>query len=114
MNVAHDKKAGFTGAAQGRAGDEFTEPGSSIDWENLRSRLFAAYGMQARPEPLDTPERMRLRLRGSFDGSAASVLHTYDEASRSVNPDASSNGKPEQDNIFPATGESGTGGRGWK
>ncbi|AOR77630.1 hypothetical protein [Novosphingobium resinovorum] len=63
-----------------------------IDWQALRSRLFATHdrlGVLG-----EDAAATRLRLRGSFDGCAASALNAYEECSRNVNLDASSNGKP--------------------
>jgi hypothetical protein len=114
MNIAHNQKAPETGDAQGRAGAGFADlqlPGDvgQIEWHALRSRLFAEQeklGLQ------DTNSAPRLHLRGSFDGCAASTLTTYQEWSRFVNLDGSSNGKSAEGNTPPVAVENECGERG--
>lgn len=99
MNTARNPITPQNGEAQGRARGGHAQlelPGDphAIDWQVLRSRLFAArdrlgvLGADARAE--------RLHLRGSFESCAASMLDGYETSSRDVNRDASSNGKPAQ------------------
>lgn len=122
MKVAHDPKIRIDGEAQSSAGDgprqslslgtaPDGEQRAPIDWQALRARLFDARE-QAALDQHETPERLRLRLRGSFDGCAASVLTTYEVTARSVNLDASAYGKPEEGKISPIADENTTGGRG--
>src|SRR3546814_17359404 len=87
MNIAHDHKTCMAGHPQGPAGGALTEFSLPLDWQALRSRLFAEH--EVRTVLTKDARSLRLRLRGSFDGCAASVLNTYDDVSRSVNPTAS-------------------------
>jgi len=114
MNMAHDHKPPLPGEAQERATEELPELRLPIDWQALRARLFAARQLQAALDPQATQESLRLRLRGSFDGCAASVLTTYQGTSTSVNPDASSNGKPAEGTFLPVADRTSTGARGQK
>jgi hypothetical protein len=118
MNIAHDHKTCQTGDSpgrtEGRAGDEFAELRLPIDWQALRARLFAATELRAELGTEGLPEGLRLRLRGSFDGCAASVLTTYQETSRAVNLEASAYGKPGGGNPVAVAGMTSTGGRGHK
>ncbi len=125
MNVARNHIAPQTGDAPGRAGDglsydgmpglpPFADPQAVdppvIDWHALRSRLFATHdrlGVLG-----EDAAASRLRLRGSFDGCAASALHAYEESSRPINLDASSNGKPVQGKDNPVADVNGSGERG--
>lgn len=110
MDIAHDHKTCITGHPQGRAGDALTEFHLPLDWRDLRSRLFAAH--EVRTVLTRDARPLRLRLRGSFDGCAASVLTTYEDVSRSVNLTASVYCKPGEAKISPVAGISSTGGRG--
>ena len=114
MNIAHDQKtcqkARMTGHPQGRAGEVLTEFGPPLEWQDLRSRLFAAH--EARSVLCAEAKPLRLRLRGSFDGCAASAVTTYKELSRIINLDASSYRKPGETKISPVAGISSTGRRG--
>lgn len=110
MNIAHDQKTCFPGHPQGRADNAQTEFGLPLDWQDLRTRLFAANEVRA---VLNADVRpLRLRLRGSFDGCAASVLTTYEGLSKGVNPTASTYFKPGEDIVAPVAGPIITGGRG--
>ncbi|WP_143084749.1 hypothetical protein [Novosphingobium sp. CF614] len=117
MNIAHDQKTCMTGHPQGHADDAFADCQLPIDWQDLRSRLFAAHDVRGVFSPGIPPgsspgaKPLRLRLRGSFDGCAASVLTTYTPTSRAVNPTASTYGKPEEDNVPPVAGMSSSTGR---
>ena len=119
MNIAHDHKTSRVGRPQGRA-DDTSEEGRSeearpaIDWQDLRSRLFAARQFPAVIASAAAPDSrpLRLRIRGSFDGCAASALNTYEEGSASVNRTASSYLKPGGDNVSSVAGNSSTGRRG--
>lgn len=82
----------------------------SIDWQALRSRLFATHDMLGVLG--EDAAASRLRLRGSFDGCAASALHAYEESSRNVNLDASSNGKPNGGKDSRVADVNGSGERG--
>lgn len=114
MNIAHDHKACQTGDASERVGgrtrdgeaDTPAELQLPIDWQALRSRLFAAGELRSALGAGTLVEGLALRLRGSFDGCAASVLNTYQETSRAVNPDASGYGKSEGGKDFPVAGTS--------
>jgi hypothetical protein len=110
MNIAHDHKTCMTGHPQGRAGDAFTDYHLPIDWQDLRSRLFAACEIRTVLSPDATP--LRLRLRGSFDGCAASVLTTYQDPSTRVNPNVSGYRKSDGAKISSVAGPSSTGRRG--
>lgn len=98
----------------GRTGDGLAGGGSSqdlrgIDWRALRSRLFAT----AMPHSPGTDiAATRLRLRGSFDGCAASALHAYEASLMPINRDASSNGKSDQGNDASVADASANGERG--
>lgn len=109
MNIAHDHRTCQTGHAH-CADDGFMDLQTTIDWQSLRSRLFAAHEVNAALTAASAKER--IRLRGSFDGCAASVLTTYEAVSRPVNPSVSSNGKPIERNIGPVAAMTRTGGRG--
>ncbi|MEE4452009.1 hypothetical protein [Novosphingobium resinovorum] len=84
------------GAGDAPSGEHLPADLTAIDWRALRSRLFATHdrlGVLG-----EDAAATRLRLRGSFDGCAASALsayepNAYEESSRDINPDASSNGK---------------------
>ncbi|EIZ79052.1 hypothetical protein WSK_2239 [Novosphingobium sp. Rr 2-17] len=111
MKVAHSPNTLSDGEAQSRAGygegavasaDGEQQP---IDWQALRARLFEGRELEAAHDQYETPERMRLRLRGSFDGCAASVLTTYEEVSRSVNLDTSAYGKHAEGKVSPVADE---------
>lgn len=94
MNAARNTISPPTGDAPGRT-DAKPQDLRSIDWHSLRSRLFSAcdrLGVLG-----EDAQASHLRLRGSFAGAAASQLDTFGEASRNINPDASSNGKPKGD-----------------
>lgn len=110
MNIAHDHKTCTTGHPQGCADGTLGDFQLPLDWQDLRSRLFAAHevrtvlSQEARP--------LRLRLQGSFDGFAASALTTYEHVSRDVNPTASGYLKPGEANLLPVAGISSTGRRG--
>lgn len=82
----------------------------AIDWQALRSRLFAT---QDRRLPGENLAATRLRLRGSFDGCAAVALTAYDN-SKGINLDASSNGKSGHGTSFPVADVNGSGERGLK
>ncbi|MCT2401224.1 hypothetical protein [Novosphingobium mangrovi (ex Huang et al. 2023)] len=110
MNIAHDQKTCMTGHPQGRAGDAFTDYQLPLDWQDLRARLFAAY--EIRTVLSQDTKPLRLRIRGSFDGCAASALTTYEDVSRSVNPTASAYFKPREAKISAVAGPSSTGRRG--
>lgn len=110
MSMAHTPKTPRQGDAQGPVDDrpagetvdgQGVEMRLPIDWQALRNRLFAARELQASLDPQSTPEKLRLRLRGSFDGCAASMLTTYQSASRSINLDTSSYSKPAEGNVPP-------------
>lgn len=128
MNVARNHIAPQTGDAPGRAGDGLSGTHLSldlsadlpvdrqptcwqaIDWQALRLRLFSRHdhlGVQG-----EDAAASRLRLRGSFDGCAASALHAYEESSRTINLDASSNGKPRTGKDNPVADVSDSGERG--
>ncbi|HUD29759.1 MAG TPA: hypothetical protein VMQ93_12865 [Novosphingobium sp.] len=114
MNIAHQHKAPETGDAQGRAGAGFADlrlPGDlrQIDWSALRQRLFAARDVVGVSGEDAAP---KLHLRGSFHGCAASTLTTYQESSRFVNLDGSSNGKPADGNNPPVAEANEIGERG--
>ncbi|MCJ2187427.1 hypothetical protein [Novosphingobium beihaiensis] len=110
MNIVYDYKTCMTGHPHGRAGDALTEFRLPLDWQDLRSRLFA--GHEVRTVLTRDAGPLRLRLRGSFDGCAASVLTTYEDVSRSVNPTASVYCKPGEAKTSPVAGTSSTGVRG--
>ncbi|MCJ2179830.1 hypothetical protein [Novosphingobium album (ex Hu et al. 2023)] len=111
MNIAHDHKTCMTGQPQQvGAGHTLTEFRLPLDWQDLRSRLFAAHEVGAVMSGDARP--LRLRLRGSFDGCAASVLTTYEDVSRSVNPTALVYCKSGEAKIAPVADTSSTGGRG--
>lgn len=118
MTSAHNPRPRSGGDAQDGHLDEARGRGDEpqlhlpIDWQALRARLFAAREAQLALDPAASPERLRLRLRGSFDGCAASVLTTYQEASRSVNLDTSSYGKPDEGKLPPVADVTRTGERG--
>jgi len=115
MNIARIHITPQTGEAQGRAGDEFVDlpfPADlqQIDWQALRSRLFASRDTLAMP--FADAGASRLHLRGSFDGGAASKLTTYQGSSTIVNLDGSSNGKPIDGNNPPVADVNANGDRG--
>lgn len=110
MKIAHDHTPGFQVSVEGRGDDGFVGPPLPIDWQALRTRLFAAHDALGVLDPEEAASR--LRIRGSFDGCAASVLTTYEGVSRPVNLDGSSNRKPEDGNDPPVAGVVGNGERG--
>lgn len=110
MNIAHDQKTCMTGLPLGRADETMADFQLPLDWQDLRSRLFTAHEVRTVLEADTRP--LRLRLRGSFDGCAASVLTTYEGVSRYVNPSASGYFKPGEAKVLPVAGKSSTGGRG--
>ncbi|PNU01778.1 hypothetical protein [Novosphingobium guangzhouense] len=98
------------GAIGGLSAEHLPADPAGIDWQALRSRLFATHdrlGVLG-----DDAVATRLRLRGSFDGCAASALNAYEECSRNVNLDASSNGKPSGCKDSPVADVNGSGERG--
>lgn len=114
MNIAYNHEAPETGDAPGRAGAGCSDLPPSleprqIDWDSLRSRLFAicggtdVEGGESHPLP---------HLRGSFDGSAATALTTLQGSLKSVNPDGSSNGKSGERNTHPVADDDECGERG--
>ncbi len=123
MNVAPHHMTPETGDAPGRTAGIPAVPGcdglseghlpadpAMIDWQALRSRLFATHdrlGVLG-----EDAAATRLRLRGSFDGCAASALNAYEECSRNVNLDASSNGKPVGGKDSPVADVNDSGERG--
>lgn len=113
MNIANDHKTAKVGHPQGRA-DDTIDAGPVIDWRDLRARLFAARQLSATLAPETVPDfrTLRLRIRGSFDGCAASALNTYGGSSESVNRTASSYRKPGGDKVSSVAGNSSTGRRG--
>lgn len=120
MTSAHNPRPRSGGDAQdghsidAHERDEGEQLHLPIDWQALRARLFSAREAQLALDPTASPERLRLRLRGSFDGCAASVLTTYQEASRGVNLDASSYGKPDEGKPPPVADVTRNGERGQK
>lgn len=110
MNIAHDHTTCITGHPQGRADGALGDFRFPLDWQGLRTRLFAAH--EVRTVLSQELQPLRLRLQGSFDGGAASVLTTYEGVSRSVNPTASGYFKPGEANVSPVAGISSSGGRG--
>lgn len=114
MNIAHDHKTSMVGRPLGRADGTSEEGPPAIDWRDLRSRLFAGHGLSSMPTPgfLHDSRPLRLRIRGSFDGCAASVLNTYGEGSASVNRTASSYRKRDEVKASSVAGTSSTGRRG--
>lgn len=110
MNIAHDQKTCLTGHPQGRGDDAFTDFRLPIDWQDLRSRLFAGHEIGTVLSQAAQPQR--LRIRGSFDGCAASALTTYTLTSNPVNPTALAYCKPKEGKISPVAGTSITGRRG--
>lgn len=82
----------------------------SIDWQALRSRLFATHDMLGVLG--EDAAASGLRLRGSFDGCAASALNAYEEYSRDVNLDASSNRKSNGSKDSRVADVNGSGERG--
>lgn len=118
MNIARNHITPPTGDASsldaGRTGEGLAAGASQqdlrgIDWQALRSRLFAT----ALPHPPGTDiTSTRLRLRGSFDGCAASALHAYEASLMPVNRDASSNGKSDEGNDASVADASAKGERG--
>ncbi|KQM22022.1 hypothetical protein [Novosphingobium sp. Leaf2] len=85
---------------------------AAIDWQALRQRLFAGAG--AREGGLGNGSAAtRLRLRGSFDGIAASTLVAYLRPSSLVNPEGSTNGKPQPIDQPFAAGATADGERGY-
>ncbi|WP_148649454.1 hypothetical protein [Novosphingobium barchaimii] len=115
MNIARNHLAPNTGDAQGRAGDEFVDlqfPAdlAHIDWQALRSRLFASRDTLA--VMTTDSAASRLHLRGSFDGYAANRLTTYQTSLRPVNLDGSSNGKPADGTTSTAADANDNGERG--
>ncbi len=118
MNIARNLITPQTGntpvGVAGRAGEGIDEhlptDVNAIDWQALRSRLFAAHDMLG---VLGSDAKAtRLRLRGSFAGGTATALHAYEEALRTVNLDVSTNGKPDGDTVSPVAGVNGNGERG--
>ncbi|MYL96517.1 hypothetical protein GR702_01845 [Novosphingobium sp. FGD1] len=116
MNNAHEHNSPETGEAQGRARAGFVDlqmPGDpeQMDWQALRSRLFTS--REKEPAlPVSAASPRRLYRRGSFHGCAASALTVYQESSRFVNPDGSSNGKPAGANVSAVAEFDVSGGRG--
>ncbi|AXB75241.1 hypothetical protein [Novosphingobium sp. P6W] len=115
MNIARNHLAPDTGDAQGRAGDEFVDlqfPAdlTHIDWQALRSRLFASRDTLA--VMTADSAASRLHLRGSFDGYAATRLTTFQASLKPVNLDDSSNGKPVAATNSTAADVNGNGERG--
>jgi hypothetical protein len=94
MNIARNHTFPPTGDAPIRAEDAFADlppEHRHIDWQALRTRLFASRDTLASPEA--DYAATRLPLRGSFDDDAALRLGVYQTSLRPVNPAASSNGK---------------------
>ncbi|MPS67502.1 hypothetical protein ACLIMP_02890 [Novosphingobium aerophilum] len=114
MNIAFDHETCKAGHASGRDSEEFISDPSPIDWFSLRSRLFAAHDLRAAWAEPDSirPESVRLHRFGSFAGSAAFVIHTYEPVSIPVNPNASANRKPAEANVASVAGNRSTGVRG--
>ncbi|HKR93391.1 hypothetical protein [Novosphingobium sp.] len=110
MNIAYDYKTCALVRAQADEEDTFPEVQLPLDWQDLRARLFAAHEIRAVLDAETKP--LRLRLRGSFDGCAASAITTYEGASGYVNPTASTYGKPGENNVSPVAGPSNSGRRG--
>lgn len=110
MNIAHDQKTCLPGHPQGQAGDVSADDQLPLDWQDLRSRLFAAH--EVRTVLLADTKPLRLRIRGSFDGCAASVLTTYEALSKHVNPTVSAYRKPGEAKIVTVAGITSTGRRG--
>lgn len=98
------------GAGDGPSGEPLPADLQAIDWQALRSRLFAAHDMLG---VLGSDARAAgLRLRGSFAGGTATALDAYRKSLGNINLDASGNGKPARLNDLSATGVSGNGERG--
>jgi len=110
MNIAFDHETCIAGHALGRTSEEFTGFPSAPDWNDLRTRLFAAHEVRTILNGEGAP--VRLRTRGSFAGEAASLLNTYGLRSRPVNLEVSANGKPDGAKVAPVAGDNNTGGRG--
>lgn len=109
MKIAfdHNRNAGH---APGSQSEEPESSPSIPDWADLRTRLFAAHEVRTALAGETAP--VRLRTRGSFAGDAASLLNTYGTASRPVNLDVSTNGKPAGGKEVPVAGTDKPGGRG--
>lgn len=110
MNVAHDHKTCLAGHPLGRPGNADAESSPSLDWQGLRSRLVAAQEVRSALSPEDRP--LPFHKRGSFDGTTASLLTTYEGLQTGVNPTASTNRKPREVTMTPVADPSSTGGRG--
>ncbi len=110
MNVAPDQNARPPRPAQGRSGDAGADSPLPLEWQDLRTRLVAAHDLRTVLAADDAP--MRFRIRGSFDGDAASLLTTYEALQRDVNPTASTYCKSREDIVTPVADTSRTGGRG--
>jgi hypothetical protein len=110
MDIAFDHKARDTGRAAGRVKEEFEGFPSAPDWNDLRSRLFAAHEVRVVLSSDTGP--VRLRTRGSFADETALLLNTYGTGSRLVNLNISSNGKSEGVKVTSVAGTDNTGGRG--
>lgn len=96
MNIARNHITAQTVESPGRAGDEFIDlpfPDDlqHMDWQALRTRVFASRDTLASPGLEYAASR--LHLRGSFAGAAASKLTVYHSSLRSVNLDGLSNCK---------------------
>lgn len=115
MDIARNHITPETGDAQGRAREGLADlqlPADlhHIDWQALRSRLFATREM-AGTLGADAAAS-RLHLRGSFDGCAASMLTTYQASLTSINHGGSSNRKPEDGTNDTVADVDGNGERG--
>lgn len=110
MNIAHDHKTCIAEFAQGSADEAFTAFSSPLVWQDLRTRLFAAHEVRTVLEQDAKP--LKIRLRGSFDGCAATALTTYEGLSNCVNPTVSIYRKPFDGKDTPVAGPSNSGGRG--
>lgn len=114
MNIARNHITPQTGDAQGRASDGFADlelPTDlhHIDWQVLRSRLFASRDVAGAQGTFPGASRLP---RGSFDGCAASKLTTYQTSLKPVNLDGSSNGKSVGSTSSPVADANGNGERG--
>jgi len=111
MNIAHDHNTCMKGAAPVAADGGFAHVLAPLDWMELRARLFASHEVRSVLSAEETTAA-GLRLRGSFDGCAASLLTTYEGFSTPVNPTVSTNRKSGRAIVLPGAGESRTGERG--
>lgn len=111
MNIAHDHNTCMTGGATPDGDGGFAHVPAPLDWMELRTRLFAAHEVRV-VLAAEENSAAGLRLRGSFDGCAASLLTTYEGFSTPVNPNVSTNRKSGRANVLPGAGESRTGERG--